>query len=168
MSFTNAIRWLNKRKKKGEIRDYVIIGAVAAIAYLETITTQDLDVIILADTDEEYFAQYGRLSQAADSIEGMHHVVGGISIQVFPTSGNPLFASALANAKTVNADGVRTKVASVEHLVVLALQSFRLGDQRRIHGLLNEAGPAKVDRLIKEFDDDDQTLADRLRSLLRP
>ena len=53
MSFTEAFRALNGLKRRKVIRDYVVIGAVAATTYMEPVFTEDVDVIVLVDTDEE-------------------------------------------------------------------------------------------------------------------
>ena len=52
MSFVDAIRILNRLKQRRVIRGYVVFEAVAATAYVDPVLTQDLDIIVLVDTDE--------------------------------------------------------------------------------------------------------------------
>ena len=53
MAFIEAVSALNDFKRHRIIRDYAIIGAVAATAYMEPIFTEDIDVVILVDSAEE-------------------------------------------------------------------------------------------------------------------
>ena len=62
MSFTDAFRVLNGLKRRLVIRDYVVIGAVAATAYMEPIFTEDIDIIVLVDSDEEYLSTFRRIA----------------------------------------------------------------------------------------------------------
>ena len=68
---SDAIRVFNDLKRRRVIRDYAIVGAVAAAAYLEPIRTQDLDITILAETDEEYIEAFRGISDAASKVKGM-------------------------------------------------------------------------------------------------
>ena len=49
MTFTDAFRKLNGLKRRKVIRDYVVIGAIVATAYMEAIFTEDIDLIVLVD-----------------------------------------------------------------------------------------------------------------------
>jgi hypothetical protein len=82
MGFEDAIRRLNQLKQQGVIRDYALIGAVAATYYGEPIATEDLDIVILVDSDQEYIETYRKIGQAADRLEGMHYVLAGVPVQV--------------------------------------------------------------------------------------
>ena len=122
---------------------------------------------MLADTDDEFWEAYRRVGEAAEGLEGMHHILGGRPVQMFPTTIKPIYRDALANARQTRIGNVRVKVASPEHLVVLALEAFRYKDKLRIAELL--AMPttdlAAIWKLIEEFDDEDRTLAGRFRSV---
>ena len=125
MAFIDAISELNSLKKRHAIRDYVIIGAVAAAAYLEVSSTADIDVIVLADTDEEYLRIYGTIAEQSEGQEGMHQILGGIPVQVFSTAGMPLYQDALECGRTIRFGTMRTKVATPEHLILLGLLANR-------------------------------------------
>ena len=70
MSFSDAVRVLDGLRNRGVIRDFAVIGAVAAAAYVEPATTEDLDVVVLVDTDEEYLEVFRRLGEWAERMEG--------------------------------------------------------------------------------------------------
>ena len=140
------------------------MGSVAATAYMEPIFTQDLDIVVLVDTDEEYLSTFRRVVEEAEGIEGMHVVLGGTPVQMFPTTVKPLYLDTMVQAHAVRLGNLRVKVASPEHLILLCLEAFREKDQHRIRGLLPEADTDEVVRLLEEFDDDG-TLAARLQTL---
>ena len=87
MSFADAIHRL--------IRDYVVIGAVAAAAYVEPVLTEDIGVVVLVDTDDEFWEAYRRVGDTAEVLEGMHHVLGGRPVQMFPSTIKPIYRDAL-------------------------------------------------------------------------
>ncbi len=165
MPFIDAIRALNTLKRRRVIRDYVVIGAVAATAYMEPMFTQDLDVIALADTDDEYWQLLRHLAGVAERQEGMHYVLGGVPIQVFPTTTKPLYDDTLKGARQARLGGLRVKVASPEHLVVLFLDAFRTKDKLRIQHLLPLVRMDHLQSLLERFDDEAKTLTNRLQSL---
>ena len=63
MAFIDAIRRLNRWKQRRLIRDYAIIGAVAATFFMEPVFTEDIDVIILVESDAEYLQTFRRLGR---------------------------------------------------------------------------------------------------------
>jgi predicted nucleotidyltransferase len=164
MPFSDAIRALNQLKRRRIIRDYALIGSVAATAYVEPIYTQDLDIVVLVDTDEEYLATFRRVVEQSEGIEGMHVVLNETPVQMFPTTVKPLYLDILIRANTVRVGNLRVKVASPEHLILLCLEAFRDKDQQRIRSLLSEADINTVLGLLEEFDDDG-TLTARLKNL---
>ncbi len=166
MSFADAIRRLNDLKQRGLIRDYAVIGAVAATAYVEPVLTQDVDVVVLVDSDDEFWETYRRVGDAAEGIDGMHHILGGRPVQMFPSTIKPIYRDTLTAARQTRIGDAMVKVASPEHLVALALGAFRYKDKLRIAELLELQGTDRegIWRLIGEFDDEDGSLAERFRS----
>jgi len=147
------------------LNDFVIIGAVAATAYLEPMTTEDLDMIVLVETDKDYIEVFQRVQQVADRTEGMHLVLSGVPVQMFPTTIKPLYMDTLKKARTFNIDEFNVKVASPEHLVVLALEANRYKDKVRIQYLLPEANIEYLKELLEVFDDEKGTLEERLKEI---
>ena len=167
MSFTEAFRVLNGLKRRRLIRDYAVIGAVAATAYMEPIFTEDIDIIVLVDTDEEYLQTFRRVAEVAEASEGMHHFLAGVPVQLFPSTTKPLFGDTLAGARPVRIGRLRVKFASAEHLILLYLEPFRSKDRLRIIHLLPQADMDIVHSLLERFDDEKGTLARNLQTLLR-
>ncbi len=165
MAFIDAVSALNGFKRRRIIRDYAIIGAVAATAYMEPIFTEDIDVVILADTNEEYFEAHGVIAGAPEEQDGMHQIVGGVPVQLFPTTVMPLYRDVVEQAQRVRIDNVRTKVATAEHLVLLFLIANRQRDRLRISYLLDDLDEGYLENLLEKFDDQQKTLTSRLRAI---
>ena len=165
MAFADAVAALNQFKRRRIIRDYTLIGAVAATAYMEPVYTEDLDVVILVDSDEEYLRAYGAVAEVSDAMEGMHLILGGVPIQLFPSTVMPLYRDAVEQGKQVRIGNTRAKVASIEHLILLYLTANRRRDRIRVGDLLEDADESRLQSLLERFDDAQETLAVRLRSL---
>lgn len=165
MAFIDAVAALNKFKRRRIIRDYAIIGAVAATAYMEPVFTEDIDVVILADSDEEYLRVYAAIAAESETMDGMHHILGGVPVQIFPSTVMPLYRDAVEQAKKVRIDSIRAKVATAEHLILLYLTANRPRDRLRVGYLLEDADDNRLQSLLERFDDSQKTLAVRLRSL---
>ena len=165
MSFTDAFRVLNGLKRRKIIKDYVVIGAIAATAYMEPIFTEDIDVIVLVDSDEEYLRTFRRVGELAEGQEGMHHILGGIPVQMFPSNTKPLFRDTLDQALPVRFGRLRSKFASAEHLILLYLEPFREKDRLRIMNIMPNADLPKLRDLVRRYDDEKGTLARRLQEL---
>jgi hypothetical protein len=168
MSFVEAIRALNRLKQRRVIRDYVVFGAVAATAYMEPMLTQDLDIIVLVDSGEEYMETFRRVGESADGLDGMHHILGGRPVQMFPSTLKPIYLDTIAHSKSSRIGNIRVKLASPAHLVILALEAFRLKDKLRIEELLKTSSVVReaVYDLLEEFDDDEQTLRSRFQTII--
>ncbi len=164
MGLPESIRALNSLKRQRVIRDYVLIGAVAATAYMEPIFTEDLDIIVLADTDEEYVETFQGVSEAAEDHQGMHVVLGDVPVQMFPTATKPLYKDALDKAQKARVGNLRVKVASPEHLALLYLEAWRAKDRFRVQELMSSIDKRKLHSLLKKFDEKG-TLATRLKDV---
>lgn len=165
MSFSDAIRVLNSLKRRRIIRDYAIIGGVAATAYMEPLFTEDLDILVLVDSDEEYLQVFRRVADLAEGKLGMHYILGRTPVQMFPTTTKPLYQDALKQARLARVGNLQVKVATPEHLIVMLLEAFRDKDQLRIRRLLPVADRGKLRALLERFDDENQTLAQKLQTL---
>lgn len=165
MSFVDAFRVLNGLKRRKVIRDYVVIGAVAATNYMEPMFTEDIEVIVLVDTDEEYLSTFTAIAQQAEAQEGMHQVLGGVPVRLFPSTIMPLYRDALIGARQVRFGNLRVKFAFAEHLILLYLLAFRERDHLRVRYLLRKIDEARLQHLLNRFDDEERTLAGRLKGL---
>ena len=165
MSFTDAFRALNSLKRRRVIRKYAVIGAVAATAYMEPLATEDLDIIVLVDTDEEYLTVFNNIAENAEGQGGMHYVLGGVPVQIFPSTTMPLYRDTVEAAAQVRIGGLRVNFASIEHLILLYLEAFREKDQFRVRILYRSADLARLNALLKRFDNAEERLTRRLQGL---
>jgi hypothetical protein len=72
MSFESAIRRLNQLKRRRVLRDYAFIRDVAATVYMGPMLTEDMDIVVLVDSDEEYLAVFRRVGALAGGVDGMY------------------------------------------------------------------------------------------------
>ena len=166
MGFRDAFSTLIALKRQRLIRHYVVIGAVAAMAYQEPMYTGHLDLVILVDSDEEYLEVFRGLSNLAEGPDHRHLFFNNVPVQLFPTTLTPLHQEVLEQARVVRVGNLRVKVTSPEYLIVMAQGVFRDTDRLRIGRLLPIADRQQLLDLIERFDDDRQTLARRLQSYL--
>ena len=89
----------------------------------------------------------------------------GVPVQIFPSTLTRLHRDAMEQARKIRAGSVRTKVATVEHLLVLGLSANRLQDRMRIVRMLRHTNMDRLTELFDRFDDEEKNLAARLQSL---
>lgn len=165
MAFVDAVSALNDLKRRRVIRDYAIIGAVAATAYMEPMFTEDIEVVILVDSDEEYLQAYNVIAEEAENQDGMHQVLGGVPVQLFPSTLMPLYRDAVEQARKVRINNTRARIATAEHLILLYLTANRQRDRLRVSYLIEDADEGRLQSLLERFDDQQNALADRLQNI---
>jgi hypothetical protein len=120
---------------EGVIGEYAIGGAIAAFFYLEPAATFDVDVFIPLDPIAgelisltpiyEYLRAQGyREKDETITIEEW-------DVQFIPAY-NSLLQEALRAARTIDLDGIVTRILSAEHLMAIALQTGRSKDFARL------------------------------------
>jgi predicted nucleotidyltransferase len=95
----------------------------------------------------------------------MHYVLGGVPVQIFPSTTMPLYRDTVESAAQFRIGGLRVNFASIEHLILLYLQAFRDKDQLRIRSLYRLADGAQLNELLHRFDDAEERLTRRLQEL---
>ena len=165
MAFIDALEVLNGFRRRGVIKDYAVIGAVAATAYMEPLFTEDLDVIVLVDTDEDYLATFQAIYSESEGQDGMHQILGGVPVQLFPSTIMPLYRDTVEQARQVRVGSLNVRIATPEHLILLYLLAFRDKDHIRIRHLQADADRERLEGLLERFDDAENTLASRLENL---
>ena len=165
MPFASTIRALNELRRRRIIRDYALIGAVAATVYMEPVFTDDLDAIVLVDTDDEYRDTFRRIADNSEGQEGKHQILGGIPVQLFPSTVSPLYRDTVENARQVRVNNLRTKVASPEHLILLCLLANRERDRMRVRLLLPDVDQDRLGTFLERYDDAERTITSRLENL---
>jgi hypothetical protein len=161
-----AVAILNELKQEGKLRDFAIMGAYAYSHHAEAVSTADLDIVVLADSDAEYYAELGRAGERGEW-RGMHVVLGGLPVQMFPTTIGQLYFDALLSSRLTEIGRQPAKVVTPEYLIVMFLVSFRLQDRLRIVRLLESVDRERVQELVAHHDADG-TLRRRLEQLAGP
>lgn len=141
-----AIEVIVSLAQRGVIKDYAITGAVAALAYIEPVSTQDLDILVsVGDFDaksglllltpiESALAELGYTQRSDVGV-----VVQGWPVQFIPVA-STLDEESLREAveKKVGA-AINARVLKPEHIVAKAISVGRLKDLARVETFLNMA-----------------------------
>lgn len=135
-----TVQYLAKMRDSGVITDYALGGAMAAIFYIEPISTFDLDVFVALPQSSDtslitLTPLYNHLRAAGFQEDKECVVIAGIPVQFLPAF-NPLIEEALANALEMDYEDVKVPVFSAEHLVAIALQTGRGKDYARIQAFI--------------------------------
>ena len=165
MAFIDAMNGLDCLVQRGIIRDYAVIGSVAAAMYIEPRFGENIDVIVLVDTDEEYLATFQSIAEEAEGEDGTHYVFGGIPIQFLPSTVTPLYRDTIEKGRTARIGDLAVKVATAEHLLLLYLLGPRVTDRIKALNLRDMVYQFRLNNLIEKFDDEENTLAARLQNL---
>jgi len=133
---------LNAMVRDGEVQNYAIGGAIAAVFYVEPFSTQDVDVFVMMKTEStglvttipgwDYLKDRGYTEIRGEAI-----VVEDWPVQFIPVS-NPLEEEAYLNATTLDFEGEPVRVFLAEHLVAIMLRAGRLKDLARVQMFLSQ------------------------------
>jgi len=133
---------LNEMVRDGEVPNYAIGGAIAAVFYIEPFSTQDIDVFVMMKTEQtglvttipgwDYLKKLGYTEIRDEAI-----VVEGWPVQFIPVS-SELEMEAYLNATTVDFEGEPVRVFLAEHLVAIMLKTARLKDLARVQMFLSQ------------------------------
>jgi hypothetical protein len=141
-----ALKVLNELERRGLIERYAIGGGIAALFYMEPLLTFDLDVLVfLPETQGKLITMspiYEDLRQKGYRAQKETVTIEGIPVQRIPAY-NPLVEEAVREATEQRYRKTLTRVARVEHLLAIMLQTGRAKDVARMTQLLEEA---KVDQ----------------------
>ena len=137
--------------RDGEIPDYAIGGAIAAVFYVEPFATQDVDVFVMMQTERSGLVTtipgWAYLkNRGYTEIRGEAVVVADWPVQFIPVS-NELEEEAYLNAAILEFDGEPVRVILAEHLVAIMLKTGRLKDRARVQMFLSQEA---VDRELLE------------------
>ncbi|MDP3025491.1 MAG: hypothetical protein Q8O10_08140 [candidate division Zixibacteria bacterium] len=142
-----TIAVLNQLRKKGLIKNYAIGGGIATIFYVEPFFTYDLDVFIIPSGTVKkqnlilLSPIYNYLQAKGYKWKGEHILIEGVPVQFIPA--DEFEKEAVARAKAVEYEGVKTKVMAPEYLVALLLRAGRKKDMEKTEKLLEQT---KIDR----------------------
>ncbi len=148
MSISQVIALVNQMETDGVVDRYAIGGAVGATFYLEPAATLDVDIFVVFRNEPgpslispqpilDYLAAHGGV------MEGEYVVIAGWPVQFLPAT-SPLVEDALANAVTVDVEGIPARVFTAEHLAAIALETGRAKDKARLLQFI-EAGAIQAE-----------------------
>ncbi len=138
-----TLQTINALKKRKLIEDYAIAGGIAAMFYIEPILTYDLDVFVILTRDKkksrviDLTSVYSFLKKRKYKWKGEHIIVEGVPVQFIPV--DELEEEAVRKAKAITYKGVRTKIVTLEYLVVILLRAGRKKDIAKVEKLLAQA-----------------------------
>ncbi|MFC2065553.1 nucleotidyltransferase [Chloroflexota bacterium] len=165
MGLPEALGALNELTEKGVIQDYAIGGGQAVIYHNIPYSSYDLDIFAILRSDEDYRAIYQHFREKGNKIEDVFIYIEDTPVQILPNI-SPLYDEAIEQAHQIEIDGVLSKIVRVEHLIVIALETFRFKDKIRIAQLLEKVNKDFLDKILNGFDDEKGTLRKRYKSIL--
>lgn len=152
----DTLRVLNELQSAGFFDCYAIGGAVAAIFYAEPTHTEDLDIFVhlpgpvhplmpMADLYEE-------LRRRGYEKDGIYDVIEGVPVQFLPDS-PALVEEAVREARTIDFDGVPTRVPGPEHLVAIMVHTGRAKDRLRAQQMREQADldEGRLSEILKRY-----------------
>jgi len=152
-----ALGIINEARRKRLIGKWAIGGGVAAIRYMESVLTYDVDIFFMPmdpDTplmDMTPLVSY--LRSKGGKADGAHVVLEGTPVQLIPAY-NDLVVEAVNKALTVSYGKVKAKILGKEHVMAIMLQTGRPKDFIRLRQMFQQSSPNKGQfiRLIKKYD----------------
>lgn len=129
-------------------------------------STYDLDIIVVLRSEADFHALYQYFREKGNKVEDVYIYIGSMPVQFLPNYISPLFTETVEQAHEVIIEGIPSKVASIEHIIVLALDVFRAKDKIRIVQLLEEADRDLLDEILGRFDDEEGKLRARFKQVL--
>lgn len=167
MSFQGVLITLNDLKKKGVIQDYAIAGGYALFYYLEPQYTEDLDIIILLESGDEFHKFHQYFKEKGNKIAGIYIYIDDMQVQFFPAYGGDLFEGAVRSANKIIVKSIPSKVVNVEHLIALLLKAYRAKDKIRIAELLPKANGETLSEILRKYDNANDNFQIKFGRLLR-
>jgi len=135
-----ALRVINDIQKLGIIRSYAIGGGIAVTYYVEPVLTFDLDVFFIPVQEglDVLSPIFNYLKKRRYKFQKERIIIERIPVQFIPVY-NDLVRDAVEQAIESKYKRVKTKIFRPEHLLAIALQTYRPKDRDRIIKLLDEA-----------------------------
>lgn len=137
-----ALKIINLMQKEGLFKKYAIGGAIAALFYIEPITTFDLDIFIILPEQSGALVSlsplYAWLKKKGYNPRDEQVIIEGIPVQFIPAY-NDLVNDALNNAVERKYNATLTCVLRAEYLIAIMLQTYRTKDKDRLIKFLDES-----------------------------
>ena len=151
MAISDVLQVFRDLKKEGTVRDYLVFGSVAAMAYTRPFFTKDVDIGVAVGSDQEYWRVFERLAEFG-RVEGHSVVIHDTPVEVFPLDISPIILDALDHADRKRVEGVVVKITPPEHLLLEALRVYRSQDKGRVFLLDEVVDKDKLRTLLGRLD----------------
>lgn len=133
---------INLMQQEGLFTAYAIGGGIAALFYIEPITTFDLDIfVILPESAEPLISLaplYTWLEKQGYRPQHEQVIIEGIPVQFIPVY-NDLVNDAVRHAIEQQYGNISTRVLGAEYLIAIMLQTYRMKDKDRLARFMDEA-----------------------------
>lgn len=120
---------------EGLFEKYAIGGGIAALFYIEPITTFDLDVFVILPSTSQLLISltpiYTWLEKRGFRAEKEQIIIEGVPVQFIPVY-NELIKEAVLNAVEKKYGTTNTRVLLPEYLMAIMLQTSRPKDKERL------------------------------------
>jgi len=123
----DLFRLFEELRSEGALEQYAVVGAIAALFYVEAAPTFDLDVAVLVPQEPgaalfSLEPLYRALATRGFRAEGAHVPMLGVPVQFLPGD-RGLWREVVESARVLDYDGVPVRVATPEHLVAMAFEA---------------------------------------------
>jgi hypothetical protein len=151
-----TISVINVMQQEGLFERYAIAGGIAALFYIEPVTTFVLDVFIILRTTEDQIISlspiYTWLTKRGYIPEREQVIIEGSLVQFLPVY-NDLTEQAVYNSVEHRVGNTRTSVVSREYLFAIMMQTGRSKDLQRMQLFWDEAGMDinELERIVNHF-----------------
>jgi hypothetical protein len=137
-----TIQVLNRMVTDKIIESYAVGGGIAALFYIEPVTTFDLDVFVFLPAQPTPLVSltplYAWLTEHGYRPEKEQVVVEGVPVQFIPVY-NDLVTEATRQAVTNKYGTTPVRVVTAEYLMAIMVQTYRPKDRERLVRFLEEA-----------------------------
>lgn len=136
-----TIKIINQMRDEQVFSSYAICGGIAALFYIEPVTTFDLDVFIIIPGDTGAIVSlssiYSWLGVQGYKYDKEQVVIEGVPVQFIPVY-NSLINDAVQNSIQKQYGSTNAWVVSAEYLMAIMVQTYRPRDRDRLVRFLDE------------------------------
>ena len=122
-----TLKIINEMQRDGIFKKYAVAGGIAAIFYIEPITTFDLDIFVILDEDKAKIISLDPIYQWIDrrgyEVQNEQIIIEGIPVQFIPVY-NPLINKAVENASEIKYKNIVVYVTGTNLLTLTKYSGY--------------------------------------------
>lgn len=152
-----TLQIIEELQQKGLMTQYAIGGGIAAVFYIESIMTFDIDIFFIPAKEDQTLMPlspiYEYLKNRGYKPEKEHIIIEGIPVQFLPAF-NQLVEKAVIESVHTRYKEVNTRVMKLEYLIAIMLQTNRPKDRERVVKAIYDGNPdmAMLKKVLIEFE----------------